>query len=187
MEAYVGAIFACGFNYVPQNDPGAFLLCDGSLQNITQYEMLYSLLGTTYGGDGVKTFGIPNLLGRVPIGFGQGPGLQNYPLASTGGYLQTQLYGSNMPEHTHQITVSTLPAGGPATTNNPFGNYYGVTTGTNKIYNNAQSKIGGVASTISRISGTSGGWGDGGLITTVPPYQVVTYIICAIGAYPQPS
>ncbi len=70
-EAFVGEIRMVGFNWVPQG----WASCDGQLLPISSHQALYSLLGTTYGGDGRSTFGLPDLRGRVPIGDGQGPGL----------------------------------------------------------------------------------------------------------------
>ena len=72
-EAYVGEIRMFGGNYAP----AGWQKCDGSLLSINTYQVLYSLLGTIYGGDGVTTFGIPDLQGRIPVGFGQGSGLTN--------------------------------------------------------------------------------------------------------------
>ncbi len=70
-----------GFNFAPQG----WALCEGQLLQISQYTALFSLLGITYGGDGIHTFALPDLRGRMPIGMGQGTGLPNYVIGQTGG------------------------------------------------------------------------------------------------------
>lgn len=72
-EAFIGEVRIFGGNFAPVN----WHLCDGSLLPISQYEALFALIGTVYGGDGMNTFGIPDLRGRLPVGQGQGPGLTN--------------------------------------------------------------------------------------------------------------
>ena len=69
MEPYIGQILAVGFNYAPVG----WLACDGQILPIADYDVLYALIGTTYGGDGATTFAVPNLNGRVAIGSGQAP------------------------------------------------------------------------------------------------------------------
>ena len=71
MEEYIGTIKAFGFNFAPRN----WASCDGQLLQIAQYTALFSVLGTTYGGDGRVTFALPDLRGRVPMGDGNAPGL----------------------------------------------------------------------------------------------------------------
>ena len=76
METYIGQLAIFAFNFAPQG----WAFCNGQLLSITKYSALFTLLGTTYGGDGITTFALPNLQSRVPIHFGQGPGLSNYML-----------------------------------------------------------------------------------------------------------
>ncbi len=80
--------------------------CDGSLVPIDQYQPLYQLLGTYYGGDGVSSFGLPNLNGRVPLGVGQGQGLSPYTQGQVVGTESVSLLASNTPPHTHSIAFS---------------------------------------------------------------------------------
>src|SRR5487761_1961833 len=96
-QPYVGQIIAVGFNFAPVN----WLLCDGSMQQISQFDALYSLLGTTYGGNGTTTFGLPDLRGRSPIGFGQGGGLSNYALGQIGGAERVTLTANQVGAHSH--------------------------------------------------------------------------------------
>src|SRR5258707_6709164 len=80
-EPYMSQIEMFGFDYAPKN----WALCAGQILPIQQYAALFSLLGTTYGGNGIQTFGLPDLRGRIPISMGQGPGLPAYAEGATGG------------------------------------------------------------------------------------------------------
>jgi microcystin-dependent protein len=95
-----------------------WVMCNGQLVSIAQYDALYALIGTTYGGDGVSTFGIPDLRGRVAISQGQGPGLTNRVLGTPSGTEQVTVSIPQMPQHTHSFTVTTVPATATTPTNN---------------------------------------------------------------------
>jgi microcystin-dependent protein len=96
---------------VPYNfAPRGWAFCAGQLLPISQNTALFSLLGTTYGGNGVTTFALPDLRGRVPIGQGQGPGLSSYVLGEVDGVENVVLSVGQMPAHTHAITLGTLAA-----------------------------------------------------------------------------
>src|SRR5258708_24048194 len=84
-------------NFAPVN----WALCAGQLMSIAQNTALFSLLGTTYGGDGVTTFALPDLRGRVPLSQGQGPGLSNYDMGQRAGEENHTLITTEMPQHTH--------------------------------------------------------------------------------------
>lgn len=108
MEPIMGFIMLWSSNRIPTG----WAICDGSLLNISNNENLYSLIGTCYGGDGVNTFGIPNLTGRLPVGAGTGIGLKPYPLGQLGGLENVTITNAEMPIHNHkaspsQINVST--------------------------------------------------------------------------------
>ncbi|MDF4002137.1 tail fiber protein [Luteibacter sp. PPL552] len=105
-DQYVGEIRLFGFPRIPQG----WLACDGSLQPISQYETLYVLLGTTYGGDGVNTFGLPDLRGQVPVHQGNGLGLTPRPLGSNGGTTTVTLTVAQMPTHNHTMSAVTAAA-----------------------------------------------------------------------------
>lgn len=102
MDGYLGTIMLWAGNFAPQN----WAYCQGQLLQVSQYSALYSILGTTYGGDGRTTFGLPDLRGRVPVGTGPGPGLTNYPPGTKYGVETTTLNLSQMPQHIHDNTVS---------------------------------------------------------------------------------
>lgn len=110
MDPFIGEIRLLGCNFAPRG----WALCVGQLLSIQQNSALFSLLGTTYGGDGITTFGLPNLQGNTPIGFGQGPGLSNYALGQAGGVTSVTLLQTEMPSHTH--TVSAVAAVGNSNT-----------------------------------------------------------------------
>src|ERR1700746_3573541 len=102
-------IFGCNF------PPVGWAFADGQLLPISQNTALFSLLGTTYGGDGQSTFGMPDLRGRIPIGAGQGPGLSPYTLGQTGGSETVTLTTAALAAHTHSATPS-LSASAPGVT-----------------------------------------------------------------------
>ena len=110
-DQFVAEIRIFPFNFAPTG----WAFCDGQLLPISQNTALFSLLGTTYGGDGKSNFGLPNLNGRTPIGFGQGPGLSDYPLGDMGGADNVTLLTHEIPSHTHLVKV----AAGVGDTDNP--------------------------------------------------------------------
>jgi microcystin-dependent protein len=104
VNPFVGEILFFPFNFAPIG----FAFCRGQLLPIAQNTALFSLLGTTYGGNGTTNFALPNLQGRVPIGFGQGPGLTNHDQGETGGSETIALTTAQMPLHTHAISASSV-------------------------------------------------------------------------------
>ncbi len=98
-DPFVGQIMAVGFNFAPRG----WALCNGQLLPINQNQALFSLLGTTYGGDGRVTFALPNLQTRAAIGRGAGPGLTNRTQGVNGGLASVSLAASHLPSHTHGV------------------------------------------------------------------------------------
>lgn len=105
-EPFVGEIRMFGFNFEPQG----WAFCDGRLLPISQNAALFSLLGTTYGGDGVSTFALPDLRSRVPVSLGQGEGLSSYAEGQAGGTETVTITPAQMPAHTHAVNASSSPA-----------------------------------------------------------------------------
>ncbi len=103
---YVGEIRLFGFSRVPTG----WFPCDGSLQSIAEYQTLFVLLGTTYGGDGVQTFGMPDMRGQVPLHQGQGPALSQRVLGQQGGSESVTLLTGSMPAHSHPYAAATTVA-----------------------------------------------------------------------------
>lgn len=102
MEPFLGQIMMVGFNFAPRG----WAFCHGQLLSIAQNTALFSLLGTTYGGDGRTTFALPDLRGRCAVGMGQGPGLSNYTQGERAGQENVTLISTQMPTHTHLLSAS---------------------------------------------------------------------------------
>lgn len=109
-DQFVGEIRLFAFPRIPNG----WLACDGSLQSIANFNVLYVLIGTTYGGDGVNTFALPDLRGRVPLSQGNGPSLSPRVLGQSFGEYQHTLLSTEMPAHSHAL-LSTTNAGTTAT------------------------------------------------------------------------
>ncbi len=93
MDNFLGQILMVGFNFAPNG----WMLCQGQILSISQNTALFSLLGTFYGGDGITTFALPDLRGRVPVGQGQGLGLPYFVMGQVGGSATTQILNNNLP------------------------------------------------------------------------------------------
>jgi microcystin-dependent protein len=107
-DPYIGEIRIFPYTYVPDD---YWLECDGQAVSITQYQALYAILGSQYGPVTPTTFTLPNLLGNAPIGMGQGPGLSNYVPGETAGAATVPLTQSQLPAHSHSLTVKLGNAG----------------------------------------------------------------------------
>ena len=101
-EPFVGEIRMFAGNFAPRG----WAFCDGQLLAVSQNDVLFSLFGTTYGGDGRTTFGLPDLRGRVPIHAGSGPGLSQRRLGAMGGTEAVTLVADQIPSHNHQLKAS---------------------------------------------------------------------------------
>src|SRR5690242_13279517 len=112
MDPFVAEIRIFPFNFAPKG----WAFCDGQILPLSQNTALFSLLGTTYGGDGKSNFALPNLQGNAAMHPGQGPGLSLHDLGETGGTETVSLLESELPSHSHQLRADTLD---PADTNVP--------------------------------------------------------------------
>src|SRR5687767_11620624 len=99
---FIGTVVLFAGNFAPRG----WAFCAGQILSIAQNTALFSILGTTYGGNGQTTFALPDLRGRVPMGTGQGPGLQNYVLGEAVGVEHVTLNTTQMPAHNHLVEVS---------------------------------------------------------------------------------
>jgi microcystin-dependent protein len=115
-EPFIGEIIIVGFTFAPRG----YALCSGQTLAISTNTALFSLLGTTYGGNGQTTFALPNLQGRIAVGAGQGPGLSSYQLGQVSGLPNVTLQSTQMPSHTHTIQGN----GGDGTQSSPIGNFF---------------------------------------------------------------
>lgn len=171
-EPYVGEILLVAFNFAPTG----WAECQGQIMAISQNTALFSLLGTTYGGDGKTTFALPDLRGRTPIGAGQGQGLQQYDLGQVGGEETVTLLLSEMPAHTHQVYGS----GNVANLASPSGAIW-ATQSTLNIYSAApDSQMSPAAVSVTPNSPAQPH-------DNLSPYLTLNYIIALQGIYPPRS
>jgi microcystin-dependent protein len=178
MNPYLGEIIIFAGNFAPVG----WALCNGQLLAIQAYSALFSILGTTYGGNGVSDFALPDLRGRVPIHAGQAPGLSNYYLGQVAGSENVTLTTSQMPIHNH--LVDTDLAGGNATPATPGiqKEYPGPAhilgpSLTDKCYSeNAPN-----SNLNPRAIGSAGGSQPH---TNIQPYLTVNFIIALQGIFP---
>ena len=167
MEPYLAAIIMFGGNFAPMG--WAFL--NGQAMPISQNTALYSLLGTTYGGDGVVTFNLPDMRGRVPMHPGSGPGLSNHGLGEKGGAETVTLTYNQLPAHTHSVSIGiasgTASAGGNGK----------VLSDAAPIYTDAQADKALRSPSVVQAGGNQP-------ISILPPYLCVNFVICTDGIYP---
>ena len=156
------ALFPFGFA------PTGWALCGGQLIPISQNTALFSLLGTTYGGDGRVTFALPNLNGRTPLGHGQGSGLSQYFLGQEGGVESVALLQTEMPLHAHVASSSS----GPATSASPAAAVPG--TGDAELFHSQGTLTGA----LSAVGGSMPH-------NNMQPFLTMSYAIALQGIYPQ--
>ena len=113
-NAFMGQIVLFAGTFAPKN----WAFCSGQSLSIQQNAALFSILGTTYGGDGVQTFNLPDLRGRVAVSQGQGPGLSAYTLGQQSGQENVTLTVQQMPQHNHLVSVSNVAGSQPLPSNN---------------------------------------------------------------------
>ncbi|WP_323764550.1 phage tail protein [Marinovum sp.] len=173
-EPFIGQIYLVGYTFAQRG----FALCNGQLVAISQNTALFSLLGTIYGGDGRTTFGLPDLRGRAPIGFGQGPGLDDYRIGERGGSETTTLLTSQIPSHAHTATMH-AELGAP-NQSNPQGNLMGLTN----IYLEPTPAPNRTLAAESIVVQNTGG---GQPFNNLPPYIAMNYEIALTGIFPSRS
>ena len=174
-DPYIGEIRLFAGNFAPAN----WSFCDGSLIRIADNQALFAVIGTTYGGDGVTTFALPDFRGRVGINQGQGPGLSNYNLGQSAGTVDVTLTTASTPTHNHAFdtagTSASTPTAGPSVS---FAN----TTGQNVMY--VKDGVSG-ASKASPAGNTVGKSGGSMPHDNLMPGLSVNYIISMYGIFPQ--
>jgi microcystin-dependent protein len=171
-DVFIGNIVLFGFNF----EPRGYAFCDGRLLSIAQNTALFSLLGTTYGGNGTTNFALPDLRGRAAIGYGQGAGLSDVSRGEQGGVESQALLGANLPAHTHALNVQS----GQGTTSTPTGAALAQTTLDDGTPINSYSSAAPNTTLASASIGSSAG-------TPLPirnPYLGMNYVICLQGVFP---
>src|SRR5688572_2691552 len=151
------------------------MFCEGQQLPISENETLFQLIGTTYGGDGESVFNLPDLRGRIPIHHGQGPGLQNYILAQSGGAEQVTLTTQQIPVHTHPL-LATTAVGSAAS---PQGSVLAA-SGSSNVY-----RLG--PSSVALSSQTVGPAGGSQPHTNFAPYLCLNFILSLFGLFPSPT
>jgi microcystin-dependent protein len=174
MEGTIGEIRLFAGTFAPQS----WLLCQGQLISISANQALYSILGTTYGGDGVQTFGLPNFAGRLATGSGQGPGLSNYVPGEMAGSEQVTILTSQLPAHIHSMRGN-IQVGGASDGAMPEGTF--PATAGSDIY--AEAPNGGMMA-AGIVSGTTSVTGSSQPLSIIQPYLAINVIICTEGVYP---
>lgn len=169
MTPFIGQIQAFGFSFPPVG----WTQCNGQLMAITQNEALFSLLGTTFGGDGRTTFGLPDLRGRSIVGIGQSPGLSNITWGEKAGWETVTLNTNNLPAHNHTTVMN---VGGTAEEAGA-GHFLG-TSGT--LF--SEDAVAG--STLNAGAITSGMTGNGQSFNNRNPFLGINVCIALQGIYP---
>jgi len=172
-QPYIGQIFMYAYNFAPKN----YALCSAQLLPIQQNQALFSILGTTYGGNGIQTFALPDLRGRTYISWQQGPGLSNYVLGEQTGTQNVTLLQSNLAQHNHTFNVnngaatSGVPGSGVVLSQGP------VFTATTPMYSTAAFSGQMNPTELSTAGGNQP-------LSILQPYLCLNFSICLYGLFP---
>jgi len=166
---YVGEIRMVGFNFAP----AGWALCQGQSMPIAENDVLFNLIGTTYGGDGQTTFNLPDLSSRNPMHMGQGSGLSNRVIGESGGVEDVTLTQQQIPVHSHVPQANTA-GGTPDPTNNLWGGFSGGFYTTQNAPN-------------SQMANAAQPTGGSQPHDNMPPFLVISFIISLYGVYPSPT
>jgi microcystin-dependent protein len=171
MDPFVAEIRIFPFNFAPKG----WAFCDGQLLPISQNTALFSLLGTTYGGDGKSTFALPDLQGRVPVHPGQGPGLSLRDLGEQGGSDTVTLLESEIPAHTHALAASAAAGFARSPSGELFANESGGV--------NSYAALAGAPTALLAAAACAPAGGDQPH-NNLAPYLVFSFCIALQGVYP---
>jgi microcystin-dependent protein len=164
-QPYVGEIRLFAGNF----EPVGWVFCNGKTLQCSEYETLFLLIGTTYGGDGISTFCVPDMRGRIPVHQGAG-----FTLAQTGGTEAVTLTANQIPAHSHRLLASTDSASARVITNAVFGR------GGAEIYSSEFTPQPISALTVAAAGGSQAH-------TNVQPFLCINYIISLFGLFPSPT
>ncbi|EDP95988.1 tail fiber protein [Kordia algicida OT-1] len=192
MDPFIGEIVMFGGNFAPRG----WAFCQGQLLAISSHSALFSILGTTYGGDGRTTFALPDLRGRTAIQPGTGPGLSNIKLGQRGGAEYHTLNVLEMPNHSHTVNFTgnnvnaavSLPAfNDEGTTDEAEGNI--LASGIDKLYAAPSSADANLAPSNAALSGSVNSLPTGGNQSFYirNPFEGINFIIAMVGVYPSRS
>jgi len=164
---YIGEVRLVGFNFAPVG----WNFCNGSLMSIAEFSVLFDLIGTTYGGDGQNTFGLPNLQSRIPLHQGNNSFGTTYVIGETGGVEEVSLNLNQFPAHTHSAAVAASAA---ATTTTPANNFPGP----------GIEAYGSTAPTEAMAAGMIAPVGGSQPHSNLQPYLALNWIIALYGVFP---
>ena len=161
-DPFLGQLMLVPYNFAVRG----WAFCSGQILPIAQNTALFSLLGTTFGGNGQTTFALPDLRGRVPIHYGQGPGLSNYDLGQVGGSETVTLTTNQIPGHAH--TIGATNSGSTST----------------RPANNVNAQGGAYSSTSDASMQPTGNTGGSQPHSNIQPYLTLNWLIALEGIYP---
>jgi microcystin-dependent protein len=173
-DNFIGSIFLGGFNFAPRG----YAFCHGQLLSIASNTALFSILGTTYGGNGTTNFALPDLRGRAAVGAGNGAGLSPVSLGEQSGAVSATLTTANLPAHTHALNAQS----GQGTTGAP-----GTAVALAQTALDDGTPINGYSSAppnTTLASASIGTTGGGQALPVRNPYQGLNYFICTEGVFP---
>ena len=175
-EPYVGEIRCFGFNFAPRG----YAFCNGQLMSIAQNSALFAILGTTYGGDGMTTFALPNLQGRIPMHWGNSPGGLNTVLGEAQGVTLVTLIVNQIPAHNHMVIAATVGDASERTAIPTNMTFLSGSRPPNRAYQNpAQAVTAAFSPKAITVSGGSQPHDN------MQPYLVLNFCIALEGIFPQ--
>jgi len=178
MQVYIGTILPFGFNFAPSG----WQMCNGQLLPISQYQAVFALLGTYYGGNGTTTFALPNLQGRLPMHMGNGLGLTPRNIGEMAGTESVTLTQSNLPSHTHALNATTATATGASPQNTLL---LAAANGADNQGDPVTVQIYGPAPNNTVMNPNSiGATGNSLPFQIMPPFLVFNFCIAMNGIYP---
>lgn len=185
MEPTLAEIRMFAGNFAPR----MWMFCEGQLLPISQWQALFSIIGTTYGGDGRTTFALPDLRGRSAVGAGQGPGLTDRRLGAKGGSEQNTMTISNLPSHTHTGSGKLNVSNGSAASNTPEGNVFAAamgrdTTTGQQVQVNSYGTPANAPMAPNSVKVTVQNSGGNIPIQNIQPSLGMNYIIAVQGIFP---
>ncbi|MET0571613.1 MAG: tail fiber protein [Pedobacter agri] len=191
MDEYIAVIKLFAGNFAMRG----WAFCNGQLLSIQQNSAVFALVGTTYGGDGQNTFGLPDLRGRVAIGatFGvPGPGLSQYQLGQKAGTENTTILINHMPPHNHTAILTPIADNSIGNTSSPSGNRLAISPKTGSgpnattlnTYTSASSNPVTLGTAAGQSAITVGNNGSGLPFSILQPYLALSYIFCLQGIFP---
>jgi microcystin-dependent protein len=180
-QPYVGQMMMFAGNFAP----AGWMMCQGQLVPISENDTLFQLIGTTYGGDGQETFGLPDMQGRIPIHQGTGPGLSTYTIGQSGGVESVTLTTQQIPVHTHIPTTNTAGANSPVPTANTI--LADETTLNQPAGGNAFAYLPPGGTQVTMPAATVAPTGGSQPHENIQPIITVTWIISMFGVFPSPT